>query len=407
MTWNPLLDGQKAQPYLDKLGEISEVLLENTGKLEKNLGVMGGKAGVALFFFYYAQLTMEEKYIDFAHSLLAEIFDEINNEFTLHTLAGGLAGVGWTMELLEQNDFIEADTNEMLESLDGYLHKAMIFDIQKGNYDFLHGAVGTGTYFLSRLKNAQSKNHLIQLVDHLDELSQEDTDGRLKWESTLDHEKDTKGFNLSLSHGMSSIVVFLGKLLEQGIYPEKVKPMLEGGMRYILSHQLDVEKFSSNFPSWVSDEYPMTGSRLAWCYGDLGMGAALWQAARSVGNEEWTAKMVDVLLHTAKRRDLKENSVIDSGLCHGAAGMAHIYNRMFNNTGNETFKETALYWAEQTLKMAHYDDGYAGFKAWHTEKYGGWQPEAGFLEGVAGIGLMFVSLVHAIEPNWDRCLFLS
>jgi hypothetical protein len=57
--------------------------------------------------------------------------------------------------------------------------------------------------------------------------------------------------------------------------------------------------------------------------------------------------------------------------------------------------------------MAVYKDGIAGYKAWHTEKYGGWVAESGLLEGIAGIGLMLVSIVSDIEPKWDRCLFLS
>ncbi len=374
-----------------------------------SIGTMGGKAGIALFFFYYARLTMEEKYVDFAHQLINEIFDDINKETNIHTLAGGLAGVGWMMELLVQNDFVEADTDEILETLDPFLHKAMIYDIEKGNYDFLHGAVGCGAYFLSRLAKKESNGYLKELIDHLDKMKHifVDRNGGIAWRSVLDHDKGTEGFNLSLSHGLASIIVFLAKLLEKGIYTEKVSPLLDGSIRYMLAFKLDTTKFQSNFPSWISEDYTPAHSRLAWCYGDLGIGAALWQAAQSAGNKEWEDVAVRTLLHSTGRKDVRENAVIDAGLCHGAAGIAHIYNRMYQHTAVATFKESALYWLEQTLKMATNEDGYAGFKAWHTEKYGGWLPEAGLLEGVAGIGLMMISILSDIEAHWDRCLFLS
>jgi lantibiotic modifying enzyme len=183
--------------------------------------------------------------------------------------------------------------------------------------------------------------------------------------------------------------------------------LLNGAVNYLLGNTLDPEKYSCNFPSWISTDYPVSGSRLAWCYGDLGIGMSLWQAAQVTGNKAWRKKAIDTLIHTTGRRNPKENAVIDAGLCHGAAGIAHIYNRVYHHTGNEIFKELALHWLEVTMKLAVYEDGYAGYKAWHTEKYGGWVAEAGLLEGVAGIGLMLISMIAEIVPGWDRCLFLS
>ena len=37
MDWQILIKDEKTKPYLEKLDEISKVLLENTGKLEKGL----------------------------------------------------------------------------------------------------------------------------------------------------------------------------------------------------------------------------------------------------------------------------------------------------------------------------------------------------------------------------------
>ncbi|MDQ1349855.1 MAG: hypothetical protein QG657_156 [Acidobacteriota bacterium] len=409
MKWCSIVDEKDRKAYLDKLSEITDVLLKNTDKMKENIGIMGGKAGITLFFFYYARMTMEEKYVDFAHQLINEIFDDINKEATIHTLAGGLAGVGWMMEHLVQNDFVEADTDEILESLDPFLHKAMIYDIEKGNYDFLHGAVGCGTYFISRLAKKESEDYLRELIDHMDKIKHTfpDKNDAIAWRSVLDHETGMEGFNLSLSHGIASIIVFLAKLLEKGVYAEKVSPLLDGAVRYMLAYKQDPAKFQSSFPSWVVDPFNPAQSRLAWCYGDLGIGTSLWQAAQSAGNKEWEDVAVKTLLYSTNRKDVKENAVVDAGLCHGAAGIAHIYNRMYQHTGLAPFKESALYWLEQTIKLATHGDGYAGYKAWHTEKYGGWLAEPGLLEGVSGIGLMLISMLTDIEAHWDRCLFLS
>jgi len=43
--------------------------------------------------------------------------------------------------MLDKEDII------FLDDLDPFLYKKMIIDIKRGNYDFLHGALGVATYF--------------------------------------------------------------------------------------------------------------------------------------------------------------------------------------------------------------------------------------------------------------------
>ncbi len=206
---------------------------------------------------------------------------------------------------------------------------------------------------------------------------------------------------------MASIIVFLSKLYEKKIQEQKTLKLLNGAVTYLLQQQLNTKAYSSSFPNVALESREPTNSRLSWCYGDLGIGMALWQASQSTNNKEWESKAIEILLHSTKRKDLQENMVLDAGLCHGTAGIAHIYNRMYAYTGMEDFKQLANYWFDETLKMARFDDGLAGYKAWRTEKHGGWTNETGLLEGIAGIGLAFISAVSDIEPKWDRCLLLS
>jgi len=407
MEWKKLIDENDAQPFNEKLSQISEALGNHFSKPEENISLMGGKIGVAIYYFYYARFTGDDSYADRAVDMISEVFDAINNGFTYHTQAGGLAGIGWVLEHLVQSGYLDTDTNEILEPLDPYLYKAMMHEIGNKHYDFLHGAVGIGSYFLHRLTNPNAKTYITELVDKMAEIAHKDDDGAMKWESVLNIEEGNKGYNLSLSHGISAIIAFFAKVIEADIHKEKTTALLEGSVKYLLKNRLDRSKHLSNFPSWIDDKQEKAHSRLAWCYGDLGNGLALLQAARSIGNKDWEKIAIDILVDSTSRRDVKENMVIDAGLCHGGAGIMHIYNRAYNYTGLDIFKETALYWAQETLKLARFEDGYAGFKAWHTEKYGGWLNEAGLLEGVSGIGLAFISLLADIEPGWDRCLFIS
>lgn len=409
MTWKPLFQGDEVKPFQEKVAEIADILVElrNKEELKSSIGLMGGKIGFSLFFFYYAMYTQDDKYAEYGVELISDIFDEINNDFSYHTHAGGLAGIGWSVEHLAQNEFIDTDTNDILEALDPYLHKTMVYDMKNGNYDFLHGAVGNGVYFLNRLKNPNAEKYLAELVDLLVEGAHRDDDGAYKWESVLNRDDGMKGYNLSLSHGIAAIIAFLGKMYEAGIYKEKVKEVLDGSVQYLLKNQIDPKEFHCFFPSWISPGQPHHRSRLAWCYGDLGVATALWQAAQSVNNKEWAKIAEDALMLTTERTDIKDNSVIDAGLCHGGYGIAHMYARIWNYMGNEEFYKTARYWSDVALKQAVHSDGYAGYKAWHTEQYGGWTLEPGFLEGICGIGMTIISLISDIEPKWDRTLLVS
>lgn len=386
-----------------KIDQISNIL-EKT-KMEGKIGLLGGKTGLAMFYFYYAKFTNTQEPYDTGLEILSKIFDEINNGFNYHTHAGGLAGIGSILEILVEQDFIDADTNELLEGLDSYLYNHMMREIKSENYDFLHGAVGLALYFLKRKTN-DSKKYLAEFIKELDKIATKDEEG-IRWLSVLDHKNQTKGNNLSLSHGLASIIVVLSKIYKQGIEKEKTLELLNGSVKYLLNQQLDNNKFYSIFPSWVNRNEKPNNSRLAWCYGDLGMGIALWLAGNNTENKEWKDTAVEILLKTTDRTDIAQTGVVDAGLCHGAAGVAHIYNRMFKYTRIKEFEDAAEFWFNQTINMAIHKDSLSGYKVYRTEEFGGSYEDFGFLEGIAGIGLSLISAVSDIEPAWDECLLLS
>ncbi len=313
------------------------------------------------------------------------------------------------LEHLSQNDFLEINTNEVIGELDDFLYQYMIKEIKKGNYDYLHNAGGIALYFLSRKPNPHSEKYLTEYVNILAEHSEKESQ-TLKWKSEVfGKDKDRiRVYNLSLSHGMASIVAILSKIYKRAINKEKTAQLLNGAINYLLSKQFDITQSLSYFPNSILPNGDMgNSSRLAWCYGDLGISVALWNASQALNDKKLETKSLEILFHSSRRRNLLENYVRDAGLCHGTAGIAHIFNRMYINTGVQEFKETSNYWFNETLKMAKFDDGLSGFKVWRTKELGGWINDYGFLEGIAGIGLSLISAVSDIEPAWDEALLLS
>jgi hypothetical protein len=124
--------------------------------------------------------------------------------------------------------------------------------------------------------------------------------------------------------------------------------------------------------------------------------------------EDWCDTAQDLALAAAGRPPAM-SGVVDAGLCHGAAGLAHVFNRLFQASGEERLAAAARQWFRHVLEMPAHPDGIAGFAAWtHTDASGWhWHPDRGFLTGAAGIGLALMAAVGAQEPAWDRVLLLS
>jgi lantibiotic biosynthesis protein len=391
-----------------KITEIAKLLKNYTP--DHNIGLLSGSSGIAIFCLHYSTIKNDKKIHAVGQLCLEDIIEKISTSYNLHTYCAGIAGFGWTIEYLAAANLIEIDTNELLNDLDDYLGAYMQQDIRTNHYDYLHGAVGVGLYFIKRWQNNPEKANLYlqELLLYLENTAHKSSNG-CKWLCTLDHKKGTTGYNISLSHGSSAIAAFLAKLYTLGIEQERVKMLLISAMNYILAQQIDYEKYGSYFPAYSieSSGDNLAGSRLGWCYGDLGIGIVLWNVGATLDNKEWQEQAVNILLSCTQRTLPEQHQITDAGLCHGAAGVAHIFNRMHRNTKIAPFKEAAEYWFQQTLAMATHTDGLAGYKAYRSLEYGGWHNDYALLEGIAGICLSMFCYTNNIDPIWDECLLLS
>lgn len=395
-----------------KLSQIHQIIKENY-QSEVDVGVLGGLSGLALFEFYYSKYLDVEEPSDFGVEIISSCISKINDGYGMPTFCSGIAGFGWVLDHLNEKEFIELDNDFLFDPIDSYLYEIMCSELKNGNYDFLHGAVGIGFYFLKRFKSTFSdrlrnryKENILQLVNTLNGLSEKEN-GKYKWESVLDIEKGTRGYNLSLSHGISSILNFLSRLYQEEEFQSLVLPMLEGSVKYIHSFKSDSSQNLSLFPSWITKTAPIEyQSRISWCYGDLGIGISLLKAAKSIGDDNLKIEAIEILKHAAKRRTIDETRIIDAGFCHGSYGNAQIFNRIYKETRLPIFRETAHYWIQDGLDKAVHEDGYAGYKQWGGEDQT-WKSELALLEGIAGIGLSIIDFLDEEENSWDECLMLS
>ncbi|HAS41963.1 MAG TPA: hypothetical protein DCS93_15890 [Microscillaceae bacterium] len=399
---------------IEKLDQIAQ-LISASHQNETLIGVLNGTSGMALFQFYYAKYLNSESPTDLGEEIIANCIESINEGFGLPTFCNGIAGLGWTMDHLQQEDFIEIDNDEILANLDDYLYTQMKADFALNNYDFLHGAIGYGFYFLKRWKNtqdtdlkAQYHTYLLELVSFLKETSEEKPEGTT-WKSIVIQETKQEGYNLSLSHGMSSVVSFLNLLYAIDDFKALVEPLLRGAVDYILFYRNKQQEGLSLFPSWINPgQDPLYKSRLAWCYGDLGIGLTLWKVAKNLQDSTLADTALDIYTHASQRKDPMDTAVTDAGVCHGSFGIAKMFDKMYQETQNPLFKETAEFWLREALQMDVHPDGLAGYKKFYPKDTNEqWKNDFCLLEGITGIGLTLIDFLSETPNNWDECLLIS
>lgn len=394
--------------YIQVINDINQVL--RASELSENIGLHSGTSGIALFLAYYDRIICQKTNISQrVLNILEHNVAQINSGVQLHTICNGISGFCWLCEHLRKQGMLREEDIEFLNDLDSFLYQRMIADIRMGIYDFLHGALGIGAYFLTRFNKKEVPLYLEELLSELEKLGVSCENGAIKWMSVLNAKNGGSGFNISLSHGMSSIIAFLVRLYQLNFETERVNKLLNGAIIYILDQMANTDKYLSYFPS-VSKESVLINyqSRLGWCYGDLGIAHVLWQAGVILKNKDWENTALQILHHTTNRRDLQKNHIKDARFCHGSAGVVHIFNNLYLKTGLQEFRDTADYWLQITMQMAKYNDGLAGFKAWRKEEYGGPENSFSLLDGISGIGMVLLShQFDIIDTNWDACFMLS
>ncbi|SHG70470.1 lanthionine synthetase C family protein [Flagellimonas flava] len=395
----------------EKLTDISQVVQEKYSE-EKDIGVLAGISGCAMFQFYYAQYLNSEKQMDLGLEMISLCIDKMNKGYTYSTYCSGIAGMGWTVQHLAAEGFIEVDCDDFLAPFDEYLFTCMKSSLLKGDYDFLHGAIGYGFYFFKRYKHTQDeklkkryRTYLTKLILQLDSISIVNDDMR-KWQSILYAKNNAKVYNLGLSHGMSSILNFLTRVSAIDEVSDSSIKMVEGILNYLQEQKNPDDCGLSVFPNWVEPGHPVEyNGRIAWCYGDLGIGISLLQTAKERQDMTLEKYATQILLQTSERKEPNETKVVDAGICHGSFGNALIYNKLHKLHHSHHFKSSAAFWIKDGIEKACHANGYAGYMQWDGDKLG-WNTKLSLLDGVAGIGLAIMDYLSEKQNNWDECLML-
>jgi hypothetical protein len=320
------------------------------------------------------------------------------------SLYGGLAGLGFAA--LQVSHARGLDVEELCAPLDETLANLVTGD-WPGTFDLIGGLVGVGVYGIERQRAGASSVLAAAVVDQLRRLAISRGSG-LVWihPGHGDSSAGTPAIDLGVAHGLAGVVAFLASCLDLGIEPDQAATLLEGAVSSLVAGQLPIPG-TSRFPAVIRAGEERRPTRLAWCYGDAGIALTLIRAGLAAGRPDWVNLALDTG-RLAARRPFKETGVTDAGLCHGAAGLAHLFNRLFQTTGDDCFRWAAVRWYRHALDQRTPGQGIGGYRAdWKGPAGLRGEVDTGFLEGAAGIGLALLAVTTPGEPAWDRALLLS
>jgi lantibiotic modifying enzyme len=404
---------QQALQAVDAIAESITSITALPGERGPSLG--RGQAGLALLYTWLARTRRMPQADILARQCLDQAIEAVSTQAMNASLYGGFTGVAWAAELVDR--LLDPDAEDRSEAVDDALLRLLSrADRWSAPYDLVVGLTGLGVYALQRYPRPVAIECLRRVVERLHECAQHDEHGLYWWTPSaeiLDQESRKQypsgRADLGVAHGMAGTVALLGCICGAGVEQATARPLLEGAVSWLLAHSVPAEA-GPTFPVWVAPAFQPLPARCAWCYGDPGIAAALLLAARGVGDAGWEQTAVALACRAAER-PASETGVVNANFCHGAAGLAHLYNRMYQATGEPKLGRAAVYWLERSLGFYR-----LARDAGDSWVQGNWDPGQRELwtwtgielvEGAAGVALVLLAAATSVEPTWDRMFLVS
>ena len=349
----------------ERLQRIANALLLNASFIP-NLGLLNGKMGIVIFFFHYARYTGKEVYSNYAGELIDEIYEEIHADSPID-FADGIAGIGWGLEYLIKNGFVEAELNETLAEIDAKIISVCKAGFQKEN-NILTGLAGTGFYLLTRIKSFEDKKSsiFIKLRRLLLRLNKE----LIKRIQIPSNTKENYFESLLFGEYTDSLF-FLIESYKNGIGKASFKKILP-----LLIEQIEEKERDNNFNPLV----------LSLLYSNISF----------IHNDPYFIEKAQNILEMNKPENMRQVQIKknDCTINNGMAGFYWLTRRLQLKKVLPNIQSE--YWIEQLLNINEVNSSMAGFLPNKSNDFKG-----DILNGLAGIGITLLLHLENKEFIYD------
>lgn len=388
--------------------EVETIILAIFSELERyrgsEIGLLNGDAGHLLFDWYFQKHF--EGYLN--NSYFEDRLETIQSSIGLATtdlsICKGITGVAWLFELIlrESGEAYSCSFNDPTDRLLESLTEPANWE---GEIEFILGISGLSPYASRRLQNGRGGRIIENIYNvHLSNVSFFGND-EASWETPhksvyrLNRDEEYQEFNLGLAHGIPGIILSLIPAASIESTRSEAKDLILKASKWLIQQKNESPK-QSTF-GYVSGDNAT--SRLAWCYGDLGIAIALARAGVCLQNEHLKREALEIALNAATR-DIQSSGVDDASICHGSSGIIMLFDCLDNLFEHPALKAAKQYWVEDIL-YRYKNHGLNGLN-YYDNLTGKYTRDYSFLNGFIGIGLVLLTELD-VKPDWSDVLLLQ
>jgi len=397
---------------LSSLEELDQQILRTIHS--EGIGLLHGTGGSALYFANRAKGVGSEYFADIAVDILEDIICEAN----YHQASGSLhiANPNCAPSYII-NNFIsvglldEGERINLQPTWDLIVESIKEVDLKLNRHDLFYGFIGQGILLMDYDLKA-ARPHVNRMIFALLQNLNKDED-TMYWSSPYPfHEAKeySSTINLGLPHGMCGIILFLLRTIKKYGRDQEIFHGCLTAIKWIIEK---IEETNYKLPYIY---YPTTNGsgRIGWCYGDLTIAYALLSFHRMY-NFEPAWKCGWQLIEMITRREMESTGIkfyqkynyYDICFCHGTAGVAYMFWKLYNLTGKETLDEQSGFWLEKTVdglrKLIPQIDEIKRNETSNPLI----DPTLGLLTGITGAGLVISTLTSKTDTSWDSMFLLD
>ncbi|MFC8895783.1 lanthionine synthetase C family protein [Streptomyces cinereoruber] len=283
-------------------------------------------------------------------------------------------------------------------------------------FDAIRGLTGFGRYLLRRDPTSPVLRSILDYCVRLTEPITHEGDTVPGWWTLTgpsgrpdDHFPDGHG-NSGMAHGIGAVLALLALAARHGTTTTNHHAAMRTVLAWLDRWETDTPQ-GRTWPYWITRDELRTGRlaptaprRPSWCYGTAGLARAQQLAALALGEPARQAAsetaLLDALTDPAQLR-----ATIDTGLCHGFAGLAHLAGRTAADASPENAKRLRALLPTLLSTLLPPDAAPEEASAVLVSSPAG----PGLLDGAAGtaLGVLAASSTESPQTAWDACLLIA
>lgn len=410
MKGSRITDDRLRGRLLQTIEKISTDLSKYELSLVRPNSLMSGLAGWAVFLAYAGRLLSDARYSNAAMAVCDELMVRMEGEIMppgMHGIHGAAWAVDLAMKILGQHGADDTITPELDDLTLTYLQGAGT----ELHFDHVDGLVGLAALALHRPKRHQIVSTVVRLLR--DRAEQQPTG--LAWrthsnqmivgpsiEKAAEFANPGGVLNLGVAHGTPGVIGLLAYAIEDDCEAALAKELLSEACSWLFSVRDTSNTYASKF-GYTTEKKRQ--SRAAWCYGDPGILSVLVRARRVAPSKIIRVMTEELAVALASRSTLMDE-VAEVGLCHGAAGLAHMFSVSGRLLEDDALLDLSKAFAWRTVDL--FEGGaLSRIHSFAPDRLTDEMHRLGLFEGAVGVGLACIAALDSTCSEWDQLLMIS